>query len=150
MNTDIITVGNVIQDLYKFQIENNISRSCVKNSVLLYNLCKYGFQTEIKVIAGYIVKFKVENGQLFQGVNEHVWCEYEGKILEPSYDYYLQQPHIKYVKNFCDIDSNIIPKHKKRQHILKRLQLEQSAQKQMTNEEEYPYIRQSIQAIYNM
>ena len=60
--TDTITVDNIIQDLYKFQIENNISGSCVKNSVLLYNLCKYGFQEEIKVIAGYVVKFKFENG----------------------------------------------------------------------------------------
>ena len=126
-----VTVNSIIQKMYAYQKKHNIEKLCCENSILLYYLCEHHFKINIKIVCGYTMQYRIVDYTLETSITEHVWCEYDGKILEPSYEYFLHQPRIKYVKNFCDLqlDLTYCDKEEKRTFITKRLQFEKDVKR---------------------
>ena len=97
---------NINQFITKFLIlqkRNKIRNLCCSNSIILYLFAKNKVNIKLDVISGYIF---IVNDKGRYSIVEHCWCEYNGIILEPSYQYCDQITSIiyrKYIKKFCDI-----------------------------------------------
>ena len=121
------TIESVIEKLHSYQQKQN-SCACKSDvdAAMLYLLCKDLLNIKIQIISGFLYKCEMKNGKLIRKhIVNHCWCEYDGKILEPTYEY-CNQSEFQYVKNFCDLDSKYIPIAYNRLHIQMRMALQKA------------------------
>ena len=94
-------INKFITNFHIFQKRNRIRNLCCSNTIILYRFGKNKLNIKLEMFSGYLFMI---NSKGRGTVVEHCWCEYNGIILEPSYQYsntYIK--YKKYIKKFCDI-----------------------------------------------
>ena len=82
--------------MHQYQQTNDIKLVCCSNSLILREWAKNTLNIDIDIICGYVVCFDFN-----KGITEHCWCEYNGQLLEPSFNWF-EHPRI-YVKRFKEL-----------------------------------------------
>ena len=102
MSTEPLTVktpssiNEILDYLYAYQKKYNIKKLCCSNAILLY-ICANSFANKnLQVVSGYVIS-SPKKGRC--NVSAHVWCEYNGEIIEPSYEYFIR-PKKMYFKAY--------------------------------------------------
>lgn len=127
----------VLSRMREYQRINNVTRGCVNNSVVLYDLINLAKNNTIKpeLCAGvcvYLVGIKLV-------MNIHCWVRYDGKNLDPSYDVsHASTSDRDYIDNLAEFFSEygeLIEVSDKRKYILKVLYFKKSLKALMSNNE---------------
>ena len=75
------------------------------------------------------------------GIAEHCWCEYDGNIIEPSYEYVIQnnryRKNVEYVKTFKELTTLITSRESATECIRNRAKFERIVNVVLNNNCEY-------------
>jgi len=124
---------SIIKEILNYQKENDIKGKCVINSLFLYdrlNLVKEGC---CKIVTG--ILFYVDDEKTAYSVC-HCWCEVNGKVLDPSYEYHSIKHKKIYFSNLKEFFNTVKTDLtiQKKQYMIKNItKLELSARRMIKN-----------------